>query len=152
MKAVRRKSAYMRRLAMLVLVFAALAPANQGHTEENRGSAEYLLPLCKTWLDFAEKEAESVRDMGKTDPVRLTAAGMCAGFVVGILETLRSVKLSCPPKDLSNPQLVRTVLSQIEKHPDRMHEDFVVPARAAMMESWPCHKNKGALRIGSPKR
>jgi hypothetical protein len=90
--------------------------------------------------------------MGKTDPVRLTAAGMCAGFVVGILETLRSVKLSCPPKHLSNPQLIRTVLSEIEKHPDRMHEDFVVPARAAMLESWPCHKKKAAHRIGSPNR
>ena len=142
----------MRRLAMAVLVFALLALANPGHAEENRGSADFLLPLCKTWLDFAEKEEETIKDMGRTDPVRLTAAGMCAGFVVGVLDTLRSIKLSCPPKDLSNPQLVRTVVSEVEKHPDRLHEDFIVPASAVMKELWPCNKKKGAHRIGSAKR
>jgi hypothetical protein len=73
----------MRRSAIVTLVFATLASANQGHAEENRGSADYLLPLCKTWLDFAEKGVETVKDLGRTEPIRLTAAGMCAGFVVG---------------------------------------------------------------------
>jgi hypothetical protein len=141
----------MQRLAMVMLVCAALFSANEGHAEENRGSADYLLPLCKTWLDFAEKEAETVKDMGRTDPVRLTAAGMCAGFVVGVLETLRSNKLSCPPMDLSNPQIVRAVVTEVEKHPDRMHEDFVVPVSAVMKTSWPCRKKKGAHRNGSAK-
>jgi hypothetical protein len=74
---------------MAVLVFTVLALANQAHAEENRSSADFLLPLCKTWLDFAENEAKTVKDMGRTDPVRLTAVGMCAGFVVGVLDTLR---------------------------------------------------------------
>jgi hypothetical protein len=142
----------MRRSAIVTLVLAALASANQGHAEENRGSADYLLPLCKTWLDFAEKEVETIRDMGRAEPIRLIAAGMCAGFVVGVLETLRSNKQSCPSKDLSNPQLVRRVVSEVEKHPDRLHEEFVVPARAAMIESWPCHKKKGSHRIESAKQ
>ena len=93
----------MRRSAIVTLVLATLGLANQGHAEENRGSADYLLPLCKTWLDFAEKEVETIRDMGRTEPIRLIAAGMCAGFVVGVLETLQSNKQSCPSKDLSNP-------------------------------------------------
>ena len=79
-------------------VLATLASASQGHAEENRGSADCLFPLCKTWLDFADKEVETIKDMGKTDPIRLVAAGMCAGFVVGVLETLRSNKQSCPPR------------------------------------------------------
>jgi Rap1a immunity proteins len=142
----------MRRSAIVTLMLATLASVNHGHAEENRGSADYLLPLCKTWLDFAEKEVETVKDLGRTEPIRLTAAGMCAGFVVGVLETLRSNKQSCPPKDLSNPQIVRTVVSEVEKHPDRMHEEFVRPARAVIMESWPCHNKKGPHRIGSAKR
>jgi hypothetical protein len=142
----------MRRSAIVTLVLATLGSANQGHAEENRGSADYLLPLCKTWLDFAEKEVETISEMGRTEPIRLIAAGMCAGFVVGVLETLRSNKQSCPSKDLSNPQLVRRVVSEVEKHPDRLHEEFVVPARAAMMESWPCHKKKGSHRIESAKQ
>jgi hypothetical protein len=41
---------------------------------------------------------------------------------------------------------------EVEKHRDRMHEEFVKPARAVMMESWPCPKKKGSPRIGSAKR
>jgi Rap1a immunity proteins len=143
----------MRRLAMIALVLTTLTPAaSLGQTEENRGSAGYLLQLCKTWLDSAEKEGDTVRNMGRTEPVRLAAAGVCVGFVVGVLETLRSIKLSCPPKDVRNPQIVQTVLSEIEKHPERMQEDFVVPVRVAMMKSWPCPKKRGPHRSGSGKR
>ena len=79
----------MRRLAMIALVLTTLTPAaSLGQTEENRGSAGYLLQLCKTWLDSAEKEGDTVRNMGRTEPVRLAAAGVCMGFVVGVLETL----------------------------------------------------------------
>ena len=50
----------MRRLAMIALVLTTLTPAaSQGQTEDNRGSAGYLLQLCKTWLDFAEKEGDT---------------------------------------------------------------------------------------------
>jgi len=54
----------MRRLAMIALVLTTLTPAaSLGQTEENRGSAGYLLQLCKTWLDSAEKEGDTVRNM-----------------------------------------------------------------------------------------
>jgi hypothetical protein len=142
----------MRRLAMAAFVLATLTSASQGQMEENRGNAAYLLPLCKTWLDFVENEAETIRNMGRTEPVRLTGAGVCVGFVVGVLETLRSTKLSCPPQDISNPQLVRTVLGEIEKHPDWMQRDFIGPVRAVIIRSWPCRKKKGPHRIGSVKR
>ena len=46
-----------------------LTPANEVQTEENRGSADYVLPLCKTWLDVAEKQEETVQNMGRTEPV-----------------------------------------------------------------------------------
>jgi hypothetical protein len=45
---------------------------------------------------------------------------------------------SCPPDGVTNEQLVRMVVSEIEKHPDRLHEDFIVPAAAIMIASWPC--------------
>jgi hypothetical protein len=141
----------MRRLAVVAFVLITLSSASQGQTEENRGSVAYLLPLCKTWLDFVEKEAETVRNMARTEPVRLTGAGVCVGFVVGVLETLRTTKLSCPPQDISNPQLVRTVLSEIEKHPDWMQKDFIGPVREVIIRSWPCRRKKGPHRIGSAR-
>ena len=115
---------------MVAFVLTVLSSACQGQTEENRGNAAYLLPLCKTWLDVAEKKGETVPNMGRMEPVRLTGVGVCVGFVVGVFETLRSIKLFCPPRDITNPQIVQTLANEIEKHPNWMQEDFGVPVRA----------------------
>jgi hypothetical protein len=96
----------MRPLATIVaFALIALTWADQGYTEEDRGSAGYLVALCQTYLDLVEKEEETLQNLGRTEPARLTAAGVCVGFVVGVLETLRSVNLSCIPKNTSNVQL-----------------------------------------------
>lgn len=143
----------MRRLAMIVaLVLIALTWADQGYAEEDRGSAGYLVALCKTYLDLVENKAETLQNLGRLEPARLTAAGVCVGFVVGVLETLRSVNLSCVPKDISNVQLVRTVLNEIENHPERMRQDFAVSVRVVMIKSWPCRKRKGPRLVARPKR
>ena len=47
---------------------------------------------------------------------------------MGLLEMLWSIKLSCPPKDVRNSQIVQTVLSEIEKHPERMQEILLYPS------------------------
>jgi hypothetical protein len=73
----------MRRLIVLALVLAALGPA-AARAEQDRGSANYMLPLCQAWLKIVDKDAEAIRYLLKTDAVvRLTAAGMCAGVVIG---------------------------------------------------------------------
>jgi hypothetical protein len=81
---------------------------------------------------------------------------MCAGVVIGIAETLRTLELACPPYQVSNEQLFRMVVEEIEKHPERMpeefsvlareefsvlaREEFSVLAREVMMAAWPCKK------------
>jgi hypothetical protein len=45
-----------------------------------------------------------------------------------------------PASGVTNEQLVRMVVSQIEKHPEQLHEDFVIPASAVMIAYWPCRK------------
>jgi len=143
----------MRRLATIALfVLLALTSADQGYAEEDRGSAGYLIALCKTYLDLVDKEAAALQNMGRAEPARLTAAGVCVGFIVGVLETLRSVNLACIPKEVGNVQLVRTVLQEIEDHPERMHQDFGVSVQAAMMKSWPCRKKKGPRPVSRPRR
>jgi Rap1a immunity proteins len=66
--------------------------------------------------------------------------------VVGVFETLRLIKLFCPPRDITNPQIVQTLANEIEKHPNWMQEDFGVPVRAALMKLWPCRKKKAPHR------
>jgi hypothetical protein len=130
----------MRRLIVLALVLAALGPA-AARAEQDRGSANYMLPLCQAWLKIVDKDAEAIRNLLKTDAVvRLTAAGMCAGVVIGVLEALQSSELSCPPDGVTNDQLVRMVVSAIERHPETMHEDFAARARVVLMASWPCRR------------
>src|SRR5438552_1781780 len=98
----------MRRLIMALVV--GLATVGQPHAEENRGSANYMLPLCKSWLKVAvDRDIETIKDLLR-EPIRLTLAGMCAGTVVGISETLRMVALACPPEGVGNDQLVRMVV------------------------------------------
>jgi hypothetical protein len=129
----------MRRL--MVVMALGLAALGQAYAEENLGSAGYMLPLCKAWVKFAvDKDVEAIKNILRTEPIRLTTAGMCAGMVVGISEALRAFELYCPPDGVTNGQLVRMVVAAIEKLPERLHEDFVVPASAVMIAHWPCRK------------
>jgi hypothetical protein len=137
----------MGRVATLTLMLMMLATASQGQTEEDRGSADYLVPLCRAWLDFVESDGDTLQTMGRVERVRLAATGVCVGAVFGVLETLRSLKLVCPPREITNPELVRTMLSEIEKHPEQMKKDFVVRVRVAMVKSWPCRKKKDPDRV-----
>jgi len=132
----------MQRLIVLVLVLAMPCSAAPANAEENMGSANYMLPLCKTWLKIGiEKDVETIKNILKTDPVQLTTSGMCAGVVVvGIEEALRMLELLCPPEGVTNDQLVRMVVARLKRHPEWLHEDFIVPASAAMEAAWPCHK------------
>jgi hypothetical protein len=113
----------LRRIALITVLIGSLC-STAARAEQNFGCANYMLPLCKTWLKVAvERDRAEVEHILKTDPVQLTSSGMCAGVVVGISETLRAFQLSCPPDGVTNDQLVRMVVSQIEKHPETLHED-----------------------------
>jgi hypothetical protein len=125
----------------LIVAAGIIASPTSAQAEENKGSANYMLPLCKTWLKIGiDKDMEAFKNILRTDPIQLTTSGMCAGTVVGIAETLRTFELACPPKGVTNDQLVRMVISEVERHPQKLHEDFIVPAAAVMMASWPCPK------------
>ena len=50
----------------------------RAHAEQNLGSANYILPLCKSLLKVVDKDAEAIKNILRTDPVaRLTTVGMC---------------------------------------------------------------------------
>jgi hypothetical protein len=115
---------------VIVLAIIAVGQTPQARAQQNLGSAGYMLPLCNAWLKIAEKDAEAIKNILRADPVRLTTAGMCAGEVIGIAETLRMLEMSCPLEGVTNEQIVRMAVNEIEKHPERLHEDFIVPVSA----------------------
>jgi len=123
-------------MLVIVLRFAVLG---QARAQGNRGTANYMLPFCRTWLKVAAERdmAEVARNVPDTE---LMTAGMCAGVVVGIAETLRMFELACPPELVSYEPLVRTVVAEIEKHPEQLSEDSIVLASEVVMLSWACKK------------
>jgi Rap1a immunity proteins len=128
------------RLLMSVITLLLLS-LGQAHSQPNYGSANHVLPLCKTWLKVAdETDVEEVGSIVQIEAIRLTTSGMCAGVVIGISETLQTLKLACPPYHVSNEELVRMVVEEIEKRPERMPEEFSVLAREVMIAAWPCKK------------
>src|SRR6266487_2226542 len=110
----------------LVAALACSLGSTVAHAEQTAGSANYMLPLCKTWLKVTvEHNRDEIKRVLTTDPVQLTSSGMCAGMVIVISKTLRVFRLSCPPDGVTNEQLVRMVVDQIEKHPDQLNKDFI---------------------------
>jgi hypothetical protein len=131
----------LRGFLLIAAPTASFGSSTTAPAEENLGSSNYMLPLCKTWLKIAvDRDKEEIVRILKTEPIRLTSSGMCAGVVIGIFESLRTFQLSCPPDSVTNDQLVRMVVSQIETHPEGLHKDFVVPVSAVMIATWPCKK------------
>ena len=128
-------------MRLLVSVLAlVLVSVGQAHAQ-NYGPANYVLPLCKAWLKIAvEGDINEVGSIAQIEPIRLTSSGMCAGVVIGIAEALRILQFACPQKPVSNEQIVRTVVEEIENHPDQVQEEFSVLASEAILTAWPCLK------------
>ena len=126
---------------LITVITLVLLFVGQARAQQNYGSANYALPLCKTWLNVTiDADVDEVGSIVKMTPIRLTTSGMCAGVVLGISQTLQMFGLACPPNPVRNEQLVQMVVDETEKHPEQMHKDFVVVASEVMMVAWPCKK------------
>jgi hypothetical protein len=133
--------------ALIVAAFATVVGSAQA--QEDRSSANYMLPYCKSWLRMASSNPEAVKNeirSAKATPggvvMHFMLAGMCAGEMVGISTLLLGgsgdVK-ACIPLEISNEQLVHVVVSEVEKnHRTLMHLNFGVLASAVLMSEWPC--------------
>jgi hypothetical protein len=107
---------------------AALLTADVKAADIN--SANYLLPACRDFL----------RQGGKITPFILDQ-GICVGMIEGLAYVSHLLPLflsSCPENAVTTGQKVRVVIAYIERHPQRMHEDFRRLAGEAMHEAWPC--------------
>ena len=111
-----------RRLAVAILLLALTVPASA----QDRNSANYLLPGCKSWLDSEKK-------------LLAPDEAFCVGFVVGLGYGVGGNHF-CPPQGVTNNQVVAVVVKYIEARAERMHEDFGKLAVEALMAAWPCKR------------
>jgi hypothetical protein len=108
----------------LGIVFAGKASL----AEEDTSSANYFLPGCQLFA-------------GENVQVSDFKAGACAGIVETLLfmNTLVLMNtLACPPRTSTLGQATRVVVAYIKQRPTRMHENFIMLAREALIDAWPC--------------
>jgi len=74
-------------------------------------------------------------------------SGVCWGGF-GTLQTIgrfvtdekRILNVGCPPANSTLSQFITIFVAYARKHPERLHEDFVFVAMAALREAFPCQK------------
>jgi hypothetical protein len=118
--------------ALLLGVFAAALLHQNADAQADRKSANSMMPGCQQFVEPPK---------GEPTPVDFVRRGHCAGLVEGLTYAAYASggRETCrPPSTVTNAQLVRVVLTYIERRPQRMHEDFRKLALEALHEAWPC--------------
>ena len=98
---------------------------------ENPYSAKAYEPGCRII-------AENSRP---TEMMLAVQAGQCLGAVrtIGLLNpTLDRPRRYCAPPEVVLVQQIQAITKYMDTHPDRMSQDFVRVAVAALNETWPC--------------
>jgi hypothetical protein len=110
------------------LVLALLTGPALG--EEDTSSANAIMPGCRAFL---EKEPPSSR-------IAWYEGGVCIGMIKGLsyAASMQPPIPFCVPDDATIGQMVRVVVSYIDRHPERMHQSFMYLAFLALKEAWPC--------------
>jgi hypothetical protein len=101
--------------------------ATAAHPAEQDVSANAILPGCKAML----------REKNISDPDHHFRMGHCAGILTALTHFTRLFG-ACRPDNVTAGQVIRVVVTYIERQPERWHEDFRDLALAAMRSAWPC--------------
>jgi hypothetical protein len=109
----------------LIIAAVLLSQDADAQSDEYEKSANYYLPICQRFL---------INNPSDNNSVSTYEQGMCVGLVHG----LAYMSGSCFPKGVTRGQTIRVVIAYIERHPQRMHEDFRELALEALHEAWPC--------------
>ena len=121
--------------ALLVLMITTANAA-----EEDKTSANYLLPYCKLTKEQAASAGSALN------------VGQCMGIVEGISQMFQLLSeaqragrvqldpLLCTsiPAGITTQQLVDVVVTYGETFPELTHRPFTVLAMSAMLVAWPC--------------
>ena len=67
-------------------------------------------------------------------------AGVCYGFIGGVVQGLNTMQVSCPSSAATLNTIVRVYLTYIESHPKALGLDRSAGVYGAMKEVYPCSK------------
>jgi len=118
--------------AAVVGAFIALSVTAAEAQQQDVASARAVLPGCKYYVALADGQNPEL-----TVPMAL-AAGYCAA-VLDVLATSSALDpIMCPDSDIDKTAAMLVFIRYIEARPQRMRERFLVLAREALRQAWPC--------------
>ncbi len=106
---------------LLALILITALSCGTGSTQENLGSANYIMKGCRDHLTQSESN--------------YFGRGNCSGLLEGIAYADPMV---CIPNGVTLGQIVRVVVQSIDQQPARLHEHFRDLAREVLRRTWPC--------------
>ena len=120
----------MKTIAAVTLMLVALA-TSPASADKLDSSADYFLPRCRAVVNH--------------DFNKLFDVGVCLGAMAALHDTpiLLHVPVdgpfrSCMSDNVTVEQSVRVVVHWLDRHPQRLQENFVKLAMPALHEAWPC--------------
>jgi hypothetical protein len=108
-----------------VVLAVATAPATAA---EDRESANFMLPACKTFVS------------GRATLAQAYGVGVCFGefTVLAAVGSALPDQAFCLPERVTLGQMAQIVIRDLEKKPERWHENFVSLAIDALHRAFPC--------------
>jgi hypothetical protein len=116
--------------------FMALSVTAAG-AQQDIASASAVLPGCKYHVALADGQ-----DPELTVPIAL-AAGYCAAVFDVLVSSSALDPVMCLDSDTDKTTAMLAFIHYIEARPQRMRERFLVLAREALRQTWPCAQGFG---------
>ena len=117
--------------AIVAGAFMALSVTAAG-AQQDVASASAVLPGCKYYVALADGQEPRL-----TVPIAL-AAGYCAA-VLDVLASFSALDpVMCMSPEIDKTTVMLVFIRYIEARPQRMRERFLVLAREALRQAWPC--------------
>lgn len=123
--------------AAVVGALIALSVTTAG-AQQDVTSATAVLPGCKFYVAVAD---------GQEDPKLTVPIALAAGYCAAVFDVLASSSaldpVMCLDPDIDKATAMLVFIRYIEARPQRMRERFLVLAREALREAWPCVRSFG---------
>jgi hypothetical protein len=118
----------------IILIVALMGGSVAALAEEDRSSADHVMPGCRLWMET--KPTPIAKDLEK---------GICFGIVMTLMEDYLNKDFCIYLKSATelgptNGQFLRVVVKYIDDRPGRLHENFHNLAHEAFRETWPCKR------------
>ena len=89
------------------------------------------------WLEIAERSYQDPDYMGQLELADLGRVSVCIGYIQGICETVRNLRVVNLPNNMAPIQAIKIVKKYLKNHPELLHQDANISVITALGEAFP---------------